>query len=451
MKELISKQQFLVRQPSYPKETATTEYFYALANHLAGSKGARRLTIEGWPQNVVDRAALIVTGYFQDILTDSGLWRAFTSACHDLYGSWLPYFDTEEINHNDGEYEGYVPFELNPQDVRFLVWYALCMNYEDRRVWDPRDPEIEALAAEWHSMLDIIYDTAPQPDGYFLWQGLELHNSEEHRQLAQFFHWLFLHSYLMMPAFALSLREIIERPGMQDTSNVTALQNALEEAMSQLPTGPLALYMREWLELILENKSITDIQNSENGKESRDPRTDNHADDEKEGNDSGTLNPTYLKFVKATGGSPIKFISGYESLNDFFINALGWSAGEKHLSQFKDCRDFVLLVNPHKGLLLAHDICRCIYMPDENPYYDKEYAATHAIELLTRRGACPADLLHFLWDADAIPDAAFPLHHAVSTMSEEQKEIRLKEARAFVARNRDFIARCYLQQYYRGD
>lgn len=448
MKETITRQQFLVRQPSYPAETTTTDYFYSLANHLAGSKAASRMTVGGWSRNVVNRAALIVTGYFQDILTDSGLWRAFTSACHDLYGSWLPYFDTGEINHNDGEYEGYVPFELNPQDVRFLVWYALCMNYEDRRVWDPRDPEIQALAAEWHSMLDIIYDTAPQPDGYFLWQGLELHNSEEHRQLAQFFHWLFLHSYLMMPAFAMSLREITERPGMQDAANVTALQNALEEAMSQLPTGPLALYMREWLELILENRSITDIQNRENDKESR-TAASGHKENER--NDTEELNPTYLRFVKATGGSPIRFIAGYESLNEFFIKALGWSAGEEHLPQFKNCRDFVLLANPHKGMLLAHDICRCIYMPDENPYYDKEYAATHAIELLTRRGACPPDLLHFLWDAEAIPDAAFPLHRSAATMSEEERQIRLAEARAFVARNRDFIARCYLQQYYRGD
>ena len=107
---------------------------------------------------------------------------------------------------------------------------------------------------------------------------------------------------------------------------------------------------------------------------------------------------------------------------------------ETFVSQLEQSHDFVLMVNPQKGMLLAHDICRSIKYPS-NPYYDREYALTHAIGLLTMRGMCPPDLLQFLLAENAIPDACFP----------DSDDTQL------VASDADFIARLYLQKYYRGD
>ena len=138
--------------------------------------------------------------------------------------------------------------------------------------------------------------------------------------------------------------------------------------------------------------------------------------------------------VKATGGEPLAFISCYRAFNDFLIDRLGWKAGEDHLVQLKDCRAFVLMANPEKGLLVATDICRCIKAPS-NPMYDAVYANSHAIELLTVRGKCPHDLLAYICGKDWLPDAVFPG----------------SDDHVLVARFHDFIARCYLQLYYRGD
>ena len=121
-------------------------------------------------------------------------------------------------------------------------------------------------------------------------------------------------------------------------------------------------------------------------------------------------------------------------MNRFFIEALGWAPGQEHLVQMKGERDFILMVDREKGMLLARNIARCVAAP-ENPMYDKKYASAHAMELLTERGCCPADLLHFIFKNDWLPDAVFP--------GTDDHEL--------VKKNRDFIARCYLQQYYRGD
>lgn len=394
----------MVRQPSFPRKTPTTDYYLRLANMMADACINRKVLV-GWPEAIIARAVLGLVGYFQDILTDSGIWRSFIECHNKMYGKWLPFYPTGD---------DYIPHELNREDVRFLVWYTLCMNYENRRLLDPMSPDVSAAADLWFEMLDKIYEDAPTPEGFFIWQGLEIGNPEEEREIVGFSHWLFMHCYLLTPAFAITLGEILSEPGIQDSDDTLKLQRALEKAMTELPTGPLALYLGEWLQLILNGKMP------------------NFAVDESLSETS--VHPTFEKFVTHTGGSPIKFIKGYEELNKFFIEALGWDAGERHLSHLENCGDFVLLVNKHKGMLLAHDICRCINLP-ENPYYDAEYAQSHSIYLLTVRGMCPADLLHYLWGRNALTDTYFP--------GDDNHRV--------VEDNRDFISRCYLQQYYRGD
>ena len=95
MKNPISKEQFLIRQPAYPQLTLTDPYYYEIANRLAIKIREDKL-LEGWPEGVTDRVALGLTGYLQDILTDSGLWRSFIERCHVLYGRWVRWYETGE-------------------------------------------------------------------------------------------------------------------------------------------------------------------------------------------------------------------------------------------------------------------------------------------------------------------------------------------------------------------
>ncbi|MDE7343885.1 MAG: DUF3843 family protein [Muribaculaceae bacterium] len=407
MKDLISKEQFLLRQPAYPQTTLTDPYYYRVANRLA-SIIANEGLLRGWPEQLQVRVALGLTGYLQDILTDAGLWRSFTAECRVLYGSWLPYYAIDD---------DYIPHELNELDVRFLIWYTLCMNSDDRRLTDPADQEIAAAARRLHAELDNIYEDpdAPMPEDYHISKGLELNNPAEADEVFHFGNWLFMHSYLLTPAYAMTISEMMASPAIRDDKSMESLRKALEESMMEDPTGPLALYLREWLFLIIEGKMPPAPKMKGEGREGEAPE-----------------HPYYTRFMSATGGVPIRYFRTYDELNRFFIDALGWS-NEENLPQLKSHRDFVLLVNREKGMLAARDVARCIKLPD-NPYYDESYAREHAIDLLTVRGLCPGDLLRYVLERNGLPDAAFP-----------GSEHRLSVADA------DFTARCYLQQYYRGD
>lgn len=108
---------------------------------------------------------MCLSGYFQDIIADAGIWRSFVDANRRMYGYSVPFQDdTDE----------YVDYELNAEDVRFLTWYVIAMSCEEKRQIYPHDEKIMELASCAFDYLESIYEEAPEPEGYNLARGLEL-------------------------------------------------------------------------------------------------------------------------------------------------------------------------------------------------------------------------------------------------------------------------------------
>lgn len=397
----ITLKEFMLRQPDFPNVSETDEFYLGLANRLlvetAETSFCRQL-----PESLVKRIALTLVDYLQDIIADAGLWRSFVDANRSLYGWSVPFHE---------ESEGYIDYELNREDIRFLVWYVVAMLWEEKRAIYPHDAELLDFADKCFSILDVEYDEAPVNGSFNLSRGLEFSDPEDREAIYHLGNWLFLHSYLLTPAFALTLQDIMGEIGPDEKEADTKLNGLLEEAMMQNTTGPLALFTPEWVYLMIESRLPKENE----------PDTDE-------------IHPYYKAFVKATGGKDIAYFGSYEAMNDFFISALGWERGVEHLAQAKGAHDYILMVNKKKGMLMARNIARCI-SDSANPLYDRNYAAEHAFELLSVRGLCPGDLLKRVLKEGWLPDARFP--HS------DDPEL--------VKRNNDFIARCYLQLYYRGD
>ncbi|MDE7096843.1 MAG: DUF3843 family protein, partial [Muribaculaceae bacterium] len=281
---------------------------------------------------------------------------------------------------------------------------------DDRQVY-PFSMPVVALADAWYKELEDVYEKSPVPEGYHLAHELDVYEEEDREMIMHLGSWLFLHSWLLRPAFAVTVNQIITDKITEGGGN-EEIAGAIQDAAKNEPTGPLALYIGEWVHLTVHHKLPY----------------------RREKKEQKSSHPSYQRLIEATGGEPVIFIKGYHEFNGFLINHLGWKPGEEHLSQLKDCRDFVLMSNPDTGLLVAPDICRCIKAPT-NPFYDSDYASSHAIDLLTIRGRCPHDLLEYVCEKGWLPDAKFPDSDDTS----------------LVARFHDFISRCYLQLYYRGD
>lgn len=418
---LITPEQFEMRQPPSDNGDITAQFYYDICNILATKLQKSGISLVS-DTALASRLALALTCYLQDVVADGGLWRSFINVHKEWYGRWLPFYPTNEE---------YIEHELNNEDVRFLVWYTLAMSSEQVRMLDPLSRDVKRIADFCYGMLDIVYDDAPVSEVWRDMHHLDLKDIEDREKIMDLSNWLFMYSYLLSPAYALTMTEILSDPTLKK-DDFTQIQARIEESMSEDPTGPLALYLPEWLELLLQ-EDTRDIPASFGGHDTHPLTVLEVTDDEEK-------HAHYQKLTAATGGSEIAYFADYESLNHFFIEHMGWAKDQEHLAQLKDAHNFVLLVNPKKGMLLAKNVAGNISDP-ANPLYDHYHATRHAIDMLTVRGYSPCDLTLYCCRRGWLKDARFPAGMTAATDP--------AEAHALVADNFDFIARCYLQKYYR--
>lgn len=415
----INIKQFLFYQPDGGAATATDKLYLAVANKLYHHWCDKALMQEA-NDDLKKVVCLGLTGYYQDIIADAGLWRSFIDRCKSLYGNYVPF-------HKDSE--DYILYELNLADVEFVVWYYLAFNSMQFRFISPLDNRIMVLAKELYHILEDEYDDIPACESYKPFMDCELHNPEDTQALYDLGQWLFWRNWLLFPPFQLSYSQIysqlVEIQHNSPSPEVAdqRINEVREQVMTSMPTGPLAMYLREYMSLLLEGKMPPA------GK--RETPAEEH--------------PYYTAFMRATTGREICFIRTYEELNRFFIDGMDWEAGEEHLPQFKGHSDFVLMATHDKGLMVAKGIAKCVKHPD-NALYDQSHADKFAFTLLSQRGVCPADMLTHICKNGWLPDACFP-EPASLTPSQPDAAYR----RELVADNWDFIARVYLQEYYRAD
>lgn len=373
----------------YTRQQATDGYFVALANRLY-----RACSLKDIPEPFRKKLSLYTAAYLEDIISGLGLWQTFTAHHRTLYGRFLPFYPTNS---------DYASDEINEEDIRFILWNTLQKAPYEHPFVHPLHPAIQETARLFFEILDEAYETAPANDAladFFL----DFKNEEEATRKLW---WLFGRNYLTEP----SVQEYIAQVSETDKFII--------------PCGPSALFLHEWIELLCKGQTARWHTIEGLYPIVRDPSEERKKQNRR----------IYELFVEGTKGYPITYLNGYEELHRFLTQTLQWPDDENHtLPQMKANRNFVLMVHPEKGMLLAKDICECISDP-LNPMYDREKAVREAFSLLTVPTKCPPDLLDYLIKNNYIPDACMP----------EGDERELVQA------NADFIARHSLLYYYRGD
>lgn len=364
-------------------------YFVGLANKLYAV-----CALDELPLLFRKKMCLYIAAYLEDVISGLGCWKGFVREHTRLYGKPLPFYPVSSDYQSD---------EVNEEDICFLIWNTWEKALYKHAYINPEDERIKKQAATFYRILAEAYEEAPENpllEGYF---DSFADEKEAGRKLA----WLFGHSYLTEP----SMQPYI--------ANVTPSDRFI------VPVGPLALFLSEWIELLAgENtqvwKSVKGLFQPEVAVPAK---------------VCGKNVATYQLFVDATGGCPVVYLNGYDALRRFLVEKLKWADDDSHtLPQMKAHRNFILMANPEKGILLAKDICE--YIADSaNPMYNSVLASQHAFRLLTEETLCPPDLLLYVLRENLLPDVAFP----------DGKGHEL------IRQNADFIARHALLYYYRGD
>ncbi len=186
--------------------------------------------------------ACFITAYFEDVISGPGLWRAFITQVDELYGTWLPFFDSDE----------YYPDEINHEDLSFLLWYFLSMILGDKNIISPIISKWSEMPEEIFGILEREYESAPE--NLKLKQFLNISpNEEDYHELNVRMRWImtdsWLHHFVGKEYDEIAAEIFSEEEGepMPEDAREPFLYDSLDTFIHSTLTPLLARKGKEWL------------------------------------------------------------------------------------------------------------------------------------------------------------------------------------------------------------
>jgi hypothetical protein len=175
----------------------TDSYYLRLANKVLKALKTDDIAMSNGSTQTIRRLALVVAGYFEDVISSFGLFDGFRKMHRALYGKPLPFLDLGD---------DYLEDEINSEDVHFLIWTV----YQEDRIdllGRKKDPEISILnidnpvfthlSQKIYYILSDEYETAPENEKLYD----VIHGFKEQDSFLMFrmlINWLHYNSYLSM-------------------------------------------------------------------------------------------------------------------------------------------------------------------------------------------------------------------------------------------------------------
>ncbi|MFI3261637.1 MAG: DUF3843 family protein [Rikenellaceae bacterium] len=105
----------------------------------------------------VRKLALLLTALFEDIISEIGVWKAFTAECKKRYGVYLPFYELEDYQVGD----------INEDDVKFFIWHYIQQT-ENREgiIINPENVGIDLFSLAVYALFRLEYETAPESETY---------------------------------------------------------------------------------------------------------------------------------------------------------------------------------------------------------------------------------------------------------------------------------------------
>ena len=136
-----------------------------------------------------------LTAYFEDQISQTGLWQTFVRLHRELYGKWLPFYDTGSDYYED---------EINGQDLCFLCWYYLNSR-ETERMISPYNDFLSELSQQVLEVFEEAWEVAPENE--LLREAYQLPENCDYYQARMLMDKILFQSYLFFPDSGLRFQD----------------------------------------------------------------------------------------------------------------------------------------------------------------------------------------------------------------------------------------------------
>ena len=452
----------------YKQTNSVDQYYVGIANEIHKRLYSSTIADAFEEEENIRYTSLCLAAWFEDVISQTGIWQAFTAECRKRYGAYLPFYPIK------GDY---FPDEINLEDIRFLLWHHIQYLCRGISAINPENPGIEQTAQEIYGLLAEEYETAPENERMqeFLYHSAM--GEEDFFRYREILDWFHYQCYFNIENVA-QCRDEAER--LQDDEKITPeMAETLIYATRTSLTfkgrrNLLSLTSPEWLALIgkahpehqlwgkvkarenscylLEKEddeflyvkdlcsedegefkitkkslNLSAIRSREVGKSTLiceliyfgnawwqcgmllenkyDQKIAEYVDDLTKQKEKTNEKATFHDFIKASGGKSFVFCQSQEEISDFLLNKMNYNLKEGlDIPRINTENGAMLMANPHTGLHIQFKLCECIKSPD-NPNYNKEEAEKNAIMFIVNPDIIPYQLSCILQDEGMLPDA----------------------------------------------
>ena len=452
----------------YKQTNSVDQYYVGIANEIHKRLYSSTIADAFEEEENIRYTSLCLAAWFEDVISQTGIWQAFTAECRKRYGAYLPFYPIK------GDY---FPDEINLEDIRFLLWHHIQYLCRGISAINPENPGIEQTAQEIYGLLAEEYETAPENERMqeFLYHSAM--GEEDFFHYREILDWFHYQCYFNIENVT-QCRDEAERllddekitPEMAETLIYATRTSLTFKGRRNL----LSLTSPEWLALIgnahpehqlwgkvkvrenscylLEKEddrylyvkdlcsedegefkitkkslNLSAIRSREAGKSTLiceliyfgnawwqcgmllenkyNQKMAEYVDDLTKQKEKTNEKAAFHDFIKASGGKSFVFCQSQEEISDFLLNKMDYNLKEGlDIPRINTENGAMLMANPHTGLHIQFKLCECIKSPD-NPNYNKEEAEKNAIMFIVNPDIIPYQLSCILQDEGMLPDA----------------------------------------------
>ena len=403
MKKVIFTQDWMAIHP-YEKPDEVDQYYTELANEIYHALDEACYTHNFKNADDAKQLALSIAGYFEDILSDTHIWKTFTAECQKRYGYHIPFYEHEKefIQSTLGDdVATYDADEINFADIKFLLWH----HYQQSSYVQEPVPflfgTLELAAKMVYMILDKEYETAPENErlhtflcDYDASQDKEIQEVTR-RDILAWFHYGSYFNLGNQKRLQFTLQRLATSP--QGLNEQTAYGIQMDMTIT-LRNNLLAFTSLEWLQKICANQPSHELWEDEDFKKMV-------ADAEKEKEVDHEQGIKDYNLLKEKGyGDKFIFLEDNKTLKDFFKEIGYEMPASIHLPQ-KYEKGIIVCGSPYTGINItygqAHNIAS-----DENPYYNADRAELDSFGIVCGNGRpFPYEIVCKLIDNQMLPDA----------------------------------------------
>ncbi len=385
MKKIFSKDWLLLHP--YVESSSTDAYYINIANRIYDILVATEL-VNSFEGEEAKQTALRLAAYFEDVISQTNIWRSFIISFKKDYGHYLPFFETSDHYYED---------EANLEDIRFLLWHYVQQYHGWRKgtFVNPDNPVNQATSNMIYKLFCDEWTVAPENT-----QMQKLFSNEtryeDEAAYDVLLHWFHYHSYLVTDAeevLSESAKEYWNRNGNRtDGEDIMTMHNLL----AHIGRSPFRAYTSPmWLSMLIAEdhpdyaffKEQAEKAEKTANAESERKRVLNKAD--------------YEKFKELVPDDVLLYMHNRQEFFTFLTEKMGKQLAPDF--QLPNNRNFGVYVSPEDGIqILTLDI-DCI-KDEKNPFYNAERAARAALGFFIVKH-CSTSLLLELQKRGMLADA----------------------------------------------